>query len=385
MPLKLREIDIHRFDVNEIEKILKIKVEIHEVLNFLYPGFEKAFMNTIKDKRLKSFNSFSIWKENFKRITRKYDDILVINQVEAINLKSLKFNLFLKKQKKIKVLGVSNLQAPSNIQRRLLNQIKIFFYTFISNPGKIILYGKQKLFFYLSKKLNIYPDYLIKTGRKFENLHNKIKVFSGNSYDYNLYLKAKSKKIKEKNYGLFLEAPSPLYLGDSYFDGVKLSDLGTPNKWFKSLNNFFSLIEKYKKIKIKVVAHPKVKHSSRYPSYYYGREVLNYRLPELAKNSKIFISRDSVGASFAAIHNKPAVFIFTNEFKLKKNNFLENQNFIAKSFGTKAINIDSQYDEKKIKKLFSFNRKKYKEYVKNYLSERKDKKNNYKIIGDILK
>ncbi len=385
LPLKLREIDIHRFDINEIEKKLKVKVEIHEVLNFLYPGFEKAFSNTIKDRRLKSFNSFFIWKKNLEKKIKVYDNILIINLVESINLASIKFNFYLKKQKKVKVLGISNLQAPSNTQRRIINQIKIFFFTIIYNPKKIINYLKQKLFIYLSSKLKLYPDFMIKTGRKFKNVNKKIKVFSGNSYDYNLYLKTKPKNINLKNYGLYLEAPSPLYLGDSYFDGVKLSDLGTPDIWFKSLNRFFNLIEKYKKIKIKIVAHPKVKHKNKYPPYYFGREILKLKLPEVAKNSKIIISRDSVGASFAAIHNKPAVFIFTDEFTLKKNNFLENQNFFANSLGTEAINIDANFDEKKIKKLFSFNRKVYKEYVKNYLSERNDKKNNYEIISDILK
>ena len=32
----------------------------------LYPGFEKAFMNTIRDKRLKSFETFESWKKIFK-------------------------------------------------------------------------------------------------------------------------------------------------------------------------------------------------------------------------------------------------------------------------------------------------------------------------------
>ena len=66
LPMKLREIDIQRFDINEIEKKLKIKVQIHEVINFIWPGFEKAFLNTIRDKRLKSFKSFNCGKNTLK-------------------------------------------------------------------------------------------------------------------------------------------------------------------------------------------------------------------------------------------------------------------------------------------------------------------------------
>ena len=71
--------------------------------------------------------------------------------------------------------------------------------------------------------------------------------------------------------------------------------------------------------------------------------------------------------------------------KKKKNNFLENQNYIADSFGTKAINIDNEFSQKNINNLFNFKKNKYKEYIENYLSERKDKKNNYKILNELLK
>lgn len=385
LPIKLRQIDLDRYDVKELEKISKAKFEIHEIVNFLYPGFEKAFLNTIKDKRLKSFDSFNLWKKDFNKILKKYNEILVIKNVHSDTLTCLRLNLFLQKNKKIKVLEFSSLQSPINVKKNFLKQIKILFFTAIFNPKKILVHIKRKPFNYLSKIFNIEPNFIIKTGKKFNNIHKTAKIISGNSFDYNMYLKTKPKSISKKNYGLFLEAPSPLYLGDSYFDGVKLKDLGTPEKWFKSLNNFFNLIEKYKKIKIKIVAHPKVKHYSKYPSYYFGREVLTNRLPEVAKNSKIFISRDSVGSSFAAIYNKPVVFIYTDEFKEKKNNFLENQNYIADSFGTKAINIDNEFSQKNINNLFNFKKNKYKEYIENYLSERKDKKNNYKILNELLK
>ena len=144
------------------------------------------------------------------------------------------------------------------------------------------------------------------------------------------------------------------------------------------------MIEKQKKIKIKIVAHPKVKHPSKYPSYYHGREVLSNRLPEVANNAKIFISRDSVGSSFAAFYEKPSVFIFTNEFLNKKNNFLENQYYVAKIFGTKPINIDTKFNKKSINDLFRFNKKNYNKFIKDYNSIRTDKKNNYKIINEII-
>ena len=385
LPIKLREIDLDRYDVVELEKISNVKVEIHEVINFLYPGFEKAFMNTIKNKRLKSFNSFKLWKENFEKILNNYQEIIIIKNINPDNFTTFRFNLFFKKYKKVKVIEFSTLQSPTNYKRKFSKQVKVLFTTSIVNPNKILLYSIRKFFNILSKILKIEPNYFLKTGKYSRNIYGNAEIYNGNSFDYNMYLKTKSRVILKKNYGLFLESPSPLFPGDSYLDGAKFGDYGTPQKWFKSLNRFFSMIEKYKKIKIKVVAHPKVKHSSNYPPYYYGREVLNNRLPEVANNAKIFISRDSVGLSFAAFYNKPAVFIYTDEFIRKKNNFLNNQYFFAKNLGSRPINIDSYLDKKIIYKIFSYNKKIYRDYIKNYISVRKDKKNNYKILNDIVK
>ncbi len=385
LPIKLRPIDIDRYDVLELEKNSNVKVEIHEVINFLYPGFEKAFMNTIRDKRLKSFETFESWKKNFQKIINDYNDILILKNINSDSSISLRFNLFFKRFKKVKVFEFSYVQSPNNFKRNFLKQIEIFFATFITNPKKIFIHIRRKFYLTLAKCLKVEPNYFLKTGHVTRNIYKNAKIYNGNSFDYNMFLKQKKNKIiLKKNYGLFLESPSPLYSGDSYLDGAKVGDYGTPEKWFKSLDRFFSAIEKYKKIKIKVVSHPKVKHKSRFPSYYYGREVLKNRLPEIANNAQIFISRDSVGLSFATFYNKPAVLIFTNEFIGKKNNFLEHQNFFAKNLGTKPINIDTRLDKKIINELFMFNKKKYQRYIKKYISVRKDKKNNYKILSDII-
>ena len=77
MPIKCRKIDINRYDIKEYEKKFNYTVEIHELINFLHPGFEKSFMNNIQDKRIKSFNNFEKWKKYYlklKKIWKKYSD-----------------------------------------------------------------------------------------------------------------------------------------------------------------------------------------------------------------------------------------------------------------------------------------------------------------------
>ena len=128
LPIKLRQIDLDRYDVLELEKNSNVKVEIHEVINFLYPGFEKAFMNTIKDKRLKSFETFDSWKKNFQKIINDYSDIFILKNINSDSLISLKFNLFFKEFKNIKVFEFSMCNHQI-ILKNFLKQIEIFFAT----------------------------------------------------------------------------------------------------------------------------------------------------------------------------------------------------------------------------------------------------------------
>ena len=67
----------------------------------------------------------------------------------------------------------------------------------------------------------------------------------------------------------------------------------------------------------------------------------------------------------------------------RKKIIFRHQNFFAK-IRHKPINIDTRLDKKIINELFMFNKKKYQRYIKKYISVRKDKKNNYKILSDII-
>ena len=321
MPIKLRKIDLIRYDIKEYEKKFNHKVEIHELINFLHPGFEKSFSNNIKDKRLKSFNSFNNWKKYFLKIKRKYSkNILIIKNINNHNLNSYKLNRFLKIMK-VKTLEYSVDQFPVNdIITDFSKKIKNFLFSIFFNPKKIIFFIQNKFFIYLAKKNKLLPTFLLKTGSKTINKEykkNKIKIINGNSFDYNMFLKSKNIKNRSK-YGLFLEAPTPLFAGDTFLDGEKTDVRGTPEEWFPSLDKFFSSIEKFKNLKIKIVPHPKVKHKTNRPKYYFEREIINKSLSEVAKNCELVITRDSAGISFAAIHNKPAIFIYTDEFVNKK-------------------------------------------------------------------
>ena len=174
MPIKLRKIDLIRYDIKEYEKKFNHKVEIHELINFLHPGFEKSFSNNIKDKRLKSFNSFNNWKKYFLKIKRKYSkNILIIKNINNHNLNSYKLNRFLKIMK-VKTLEYSVDQFPVNdIITDFSKKIKNFLFSIFFNPKKIIFFIQNKFFIYLAKKNKLLPTFLLKTGSKAINKEYK--------------------------------------------------------------------------------------------------------------------------------------------------------------------------------------------------------------------
>ena len=96
------------------------------------------------------------------------------------------------------------------------------------------------------------------------------------------------------------------------------------------------------------------------------------------------ISRDSTGFSYAAIYNKPAIFMYNNELIRLNKKFINDQKNFAKELGLKPINIDNNYTYNEIFKLKTFNKYNYLKYIKKYLSSRVDKKINYEVIEKAL-
>ena len=388
---KYTNIAATRYDFESYKKKLKYDIEVHELTNFILPGFKKNWKVKSKLKDILAFNTFKEWKQHTENLFKKYEEkkILVIRSVSNKNSEAIKVNTFLKK-KNVKILEFVDRIFPvvSVFNDKFLKNLT---HTIFNSRKKIYLYVKNKFFSYLSIKLKLQPDYLLATGKKsfdsIKNLNKKFFIIKGNSADYNTYLSEKNKKSKQQgNYGLFLEAPSPMFLGDSYVDGtnVKAGERGTPKIWFPALNKFFQQIENYSNIKIKIAPHPKVKHKTKFPKYYFNREVISEPLVTAAKKAKILITRDSSGMAYAAIYKKPVIFIFSNEFKNKKNNFLENHRLYAKQFNTEPVNINEKLSINKLTNLFFVDNKNCSRYITKYLTARTDNKKNYQVIGKLI-
>jgi hypothetical protein len=387
---KVRKFDLKRFDAKEIEKSKKLDFEFHEIQDFVHPGFTNVF--TAKrwiNKKNKIFSSFNNWKKEIKNKKKIYkENLIVYNCINITNFKSFRVNHFLFKEK-IKTLVASDYDHPLYSSNNWINRFKILFKSLLFNNKKIYLFIQNYFFYNLGKILNIKPDFFLKCGSAYSAHENKtgIRILKGHSRDYNMFIKSKKKNFKRKDkFGLFLESVTPIHnIGDKFISGDNKNMMGTAEKWLNSLNNFFLQLEKTLKIKILIVPHPKIIHKKKYSKLYHGREILNEKLSVVAKKCELIISRDSTGFSFAAIYNKPAIFMYNNELKQLNDNFINNQKKFAQELGLTPVNIDNSFTNKKIFKLKNFNKSIYLNYVKKYLSFRNDEKLNYQVIEECIK
>tara|TARA_B100001248_G_scaffold262240_1_gene256912 strand:- start:139 stop:1335 length:1197 start_codon:yes stop_codon:yes gene_type:complete len=386
LPHKFKNHYLYRFNVNEFISEKNINVEIHQLIDFINPKFKKAFQRNDNHKNLKIFKTYKTWKWRMKNLKKKYGkEIIIINTIQNISLISFKINFFIKKNeyKTLDYLYKFSLANTPYKKHNLKELLKIFFF----NQKKIYNFFKIKFFLYLGELFNLYPDYSIKTGQ-FPNINkNKnTKIIYGNSDDFNVFLSQKKNNInikKFKKFGLFLEAPTPLFDGDTFITKDDPEIFGDRKKWIERLNIFFNFLEKDLKILIKIAPHPKVFHKNRFPDYYFGREIVKFNLNDIARHSKLFISRSSTAMGYAVIHNKPSLFLTTN--KIIQGPKYKYQKIISSEFGTKPINIDLNINSFQLHKALKINKRKYEKYKQQYLTSRLDKKNNFHLIKGLFK
>jgi len=387
-PFKIRKYDFERFDFEELKKNQDIEVVFHEVIDYVNPNFYKVFTNIYENTHIKKFLTFKQWKNEIILLKKKYkNNILILNTVNNVNLKSIRINFYLKRNN-IKNLSYSVVRSALDSKGTFYYNLKWLIKNIIFNQNKIIIYLESLLTLLIEKIFSVYPNFFLSCGKKsqLKIFNKKVKLINGNSFDYNMFLKYKNINFnRDEKYGLFLEAPWPVHNdGDFALVGNKSNIKELANNWLYSLNKFFEILEKKLNLKILIVPHPKIKHQEKYSKLYNGREIINEGLYLSAKNADLLISRNSTGASYAVIFNKPKIFIYNNDLK-ERENYFQNQVNFAKEFGLNPFNIDDNLNNGKLYNLMKFNYEKYQTYQANFLTARKDGKLNYTIILDILR
>ncbi|QDD13373.1 hypothetical protein FIT61_02715 [Candidatus Methylopumilus rimovensis] len=228
-------------------------------------------------------------------------------------------------------------------------RIEKIFYWISHNPIKLAQLTLEKLLWFVMKKFKVIKpfDIIFYVG----DMPYKKKMFSKkavpiNFSDYEDFLRI---KVKDKNsivnykYAVFIDQNLPYHLD---FELLNLPTV-TAKKYYKSLNNFFSLIEKQYKIRIVIAAHPTADIKK---SEFYGRQVFKMQTAELIKDAEFVLMHTTSAVSFAILNFKPIIFFYTEEmFKLKTPTILDGIFSLSKYLGEKAYNIDMIYESRKFK------------------------------------
>lgn len=170
-----------------------------------------------------------------------------------------------------------------------------------------------------------------------DNISHKIIPINMNDYENFKFFKGQSVTLTKK-YAVFLDINLP-YQTDILLDGQELLD---PKKYYDSLNNFFSIIEKKYDVTIVVASHPKSWNTAE---RFNGRESRHGETGRLVRDAEFVISHHSTSLSYAVLNEKPMLFIYTEEMKrLYTSTRVRWIKGLAAYFKLSAYNIDSMHD-----------------------------------------
>jgi len=184
-------------------------------------------------------------------------------------------------------------------------------------------------------------DYVFASGNVGSVRYANSIVKQVNFFDYDTYntIKDCPSSIREGDFCVFLDVNAPFHpdldlIGLNKIDG----DL-----YFKELNHFFEKIEQHYGVTVIIAAHP----SSNYDTNLFnGREIIKNKTAELVRDSKFVLSSASTSISYALLFNKPLIFHYTDDIKIKYNSFgyTDMCELLAKILSVPVYNISSNYE-----------------------------------------
>ena len=379
-PWYFKKKDWLRYEIDYFLKYKDLIIEVHELGN----NIEKKLVrqNLKHHKIIKKFRSIDEWFDKIKKTSRKYK-IFILNDVRAYNFQSYKVKKKLnelKLEKKIKILEYLGDDTPEPIKQKLSSFILIKK-IFSTNPILIITSFKIKLFQYLERKLNYFPNFSLLISDQKQTVNKKSKKIFAHSLDYyNNLLKNRKLNFKKK-YAIYIDYPLPDVADTNYLNWRYPITL---KKWFKSLNSFFLQLEKKYNCEILIFPHPKNK-KKQLKKYYSTRKIVYKPISEFSQKTLFFICRNTTAISFPVIYNKPIFLICSDELFLPNNyKDMDYYNIFKKELSLKVTNID-HLSTKDITKINLINYKSYQNFEQKYLTSKKSLLPNNKIIYKTIK
>ncbi len=372
--------DFQRFQIKRLSK--KFKVSFLDLSNLC----NKKFYNREKKKFFSSKVLLKINSLNEFRSFISKNKISCVLDISNPNSKSL--DVFRKtiNENNIKLVNFQTSLYPI-FKRNFFLKIKYFFRVIFFNRKLILYYVKKLLKFNYFKKKNLYNFYydsIFCIGKDGVNLnfekHQKSKYIFASSLDFESYKNEKQFKKVSQNYILFLDQYLPFH--NAYIHR-EIPPFATPEKYYKSLKNFFDFMEKNLKTKIIIATHPRSNYKNL-KDIFGKRKIINYKKTnDFISRSLAVINYTSTAMSFAIIHKKPLIFYTSDEINNSHDAY--HVNFLSKQLGSVLYNIDKIPIIKKDKSLLKINKYKYRDYLNRFIRHSKSgKKSNLNKIINLI-
>ena len=344
--------------------------------HFLY-SIKKKPKDIIRKKFKKSFFSINELENNLKKESKNFK--LVIVCLLSLDHKTIEIYRIIKKHniKSASFLWDLDLEVEGYKKNFIKKFVEKFFYklNYIHFLSQILAFTKVLLY----KKFKLIKDseIIFFTGLLAKNILKKKKVksrlISLNTNDCDKLLKIrKQKRIIKKKYCVFLDSAMTSYDHiDKYIFNEK-DMAGQHETYFKSLNNFFKVIEEKYKIKVVVSRHPKNKLNLK---KFLKRPVYDYKSAELVKDSEFIICHQSLSMNYAILSCKPIFFIYTEQMLHRStatNKLVKLIDLYGSKLNQPVFNIDKKFELPNMHNLI-IDRYKYGKYKKEYLSLNSDK------------
>lgn len=387
-PLTHFEIKKWNFDLLKKEGF---KVICFNLENIIFKKQITRRQSLKNDLLVKSIDEFDVLIKKFST-----NSIFIDNIVELGNLKPSHEKIFrILKRNSADYICCSSGELPGyfSCKKKILDKLKILFFIrvipFFKNPYKLIYYSEIAILNFLRKYTNIYPQpkfifggpSLKKSGKNMRLSYKNI--IPVNSFDFTECFNYK----KRNPYLHVSDENSCVFLDEFVIAHPDLNVIGMapPNEkeYFDKINSFFTFIEKTKKLKIVIAAHPRSNYS-KMQSVFGGREIIYGKTIDLVAKSKLVLMHKSTSLSFAVFFSKPIVFMKIPGYSPNhsENVFVE---VMAASVGKTALIIDSHsynLDDISLK----IEPKYYLNYYRNYIkTDSKTNKGRWEVIASVLK
>lgn len=361
-PLNKR--DYERFGIEYLAKKFSITIlDLSLITNRIYKKKNYREYNPIKIKYIKIFSFYHLFLNINKIKNIKCIDFLNDNiKIKFIRIFMSCFNL--------KLIRTSHGTLPNYRNQNL----KI-----LRNLARKILYEYNNYYIYISSCLKA-------EKRKSKN------ILYSHTFDYDIFLKNKQELISIKSQ----YTKKIVFIDQCLSDHPDLAfnNMTHVNQetYYNEIKNFLDNL-KYNnnKVTINIALHPKTPKIIP-EKYFKNFNCYQNQTEEIIKNSDFVIHHFSTAISFAYLHKKPILVIYTNEMKNFNNFKVTILPYLQKHKSLKQMYLDYEpinISEKNKIDMYEFrniNKQNYISYIENFVKHPKSvEQNSWKIFFEFVK